>query len=140
MKKVIVVFAFLVVGAPAWGVSMCMLPGSGTTYNQPSANENNNRGYWIVGNSVFGESHCSAVGLITADTIANFETMGKYCWCRVTQMAAPNGYVARRSGAWVLQPNSNSAPLCTASCASFCANFVGSWVGFRRALFAFPGS
>ncbi len=124
----------------AYGSSMCLNDVSSTSTYQASANEDNNRGSWTNGDTVSGESHCSKLSILTAENADQFETNGQYCWCRVTYVAAPNGYMARRSGAWVFRNFNGSTNNCAAYCASYCASDFRSSVGFRRALFASPGS
>ncbi len=118
------------------GASMCIHPGSGTSTNQASGNADNNLGYWNRGGRLMGEAHCSAVGMIGPDTTEEqFQKGGNNCYCRITQVAAPNGYMANRTGGWVLYYDSSG---CATNCANHCTSYVGSYRGFRRALSVSP--
>ncbi len=133
-------------GGPALGASMCAPDIKSASYSYIPSGEQvaNNRGYFAIGKNcvastqlckdtqVLGISHCSASGIHPA---SDWEENGGYCWCKFTHVRAPNGYLAPRSGAWVLYP-SNSSSYCAASCANLCASYARAYPGFRRALFA----
>ncbi len=76
----------------------------------------------------------------TKEILNEFGGPGGRTATRCNQISPATLFVScsRRSGAWVLQNNNNNASNCATNCANNCANNVGSWVGFRRALFAFP--
>ncbi len=134
MRKLIAFLSILSAPTIAPAASICISPaGSAFSFTQ-TGNTNGNRGYWY--NSISrGEAHCSKVPIISPDTTMDeFETYGNYCWCRVTQVAAPNGYLGDFDGAWVFRSNVS----CASDCASHCADQGFGTVPMRRALLASP--
>ncbi len=129
MKKIFLILPFLLIGT-AHAASMCV-PNmkSATTYTHMTAEENS-RGIFVNGtscsgdfcqNTAFkGEGACSIAPMLPAN---NFGTTGPYCYCRITHIRAPNGYLASYNGAWVFLGKVASAfdaPSCRYGCAYFC--------------------
>ncbi len=148
MKKIFLILPLLIIGT-ANAASMCVpkVAESQSYSYLPSIEETNNRGYFAMGTScvsgttmcrdtlIRGESHCSAASILPAD---NFETYGKYCYCRLTHARAPNGYLANRSGGWVFRSAYSWEGRCTEYCAVNCANYFRTWTAMRRAMLATP--
>ncbi len=147
MKKIFLILPFLLIGA-VHAASMCV-PGTASDQSYsaiPSKQESNNRGYFAVGTScvsgttmckstlVRGESHCSTVAILPS---SKFETCANYCWCRLTHIRAPNGYLAPWDGDWVFSQiyTYGGNNYCASYCASGCASGFLSKPPFRRALF-----
>lgn len=136
---------FGLITMPAFCASMCVPDIKSASYVYVNSGQvNNNRGSFIIGTlcsgrqcqkkAVLGESHCSASAVYPA---SNWETNGKYCWCRFTHVRAPNGYLAPFSGAWVFRYYYSSPVIwCATNCAHDCAYRARTHPGFRRALFA----
>ncbi len=152
MKQIFSILPLLLIGT-VHAASMCVptvASNQSTSYIR-SAEEDNNRGYFAVGTGCVsgtnscrntlarGESHCSAASILPAD---NFETNGMYCYCRLTHIRAPNGYLAARSGNWVYRSRFtgtlSNAYYCYTGCARLCAEQFRTHPTFRSALFATP--
>ncbi len=127
LKIFIIVFAIPIA---SYGFSMCMPPGNGSRDYVVDGNI----GTWRVSNNVIGEAFCNNVYLRTLNNIGNFNKIGgANCYCRVTKIAAPNGYFANYSGGWVYVGAMN----CTVeNCVKNCAGRFISSVVFRRTLLA----
>ncbi len=155
MKIKIFIYLFGVMScvAGAHAASMCTPAISGYTYTTTDSSATNNRGQFALDGTCTadnttrtitctkapdarGESHCSASGTYPA---ANWETGGKFCWCRLTDVTSSNGYLAPRAGGWVFRDGNLSVSDCASVCAYYCAGNAQSQRGFRRALFASPG-
>ncbi len=157
MKRKMIIFALPILvglGASAHGASMCIPAVSGYKYTTTDATADNNRGQFTLGGTCTvdnetrtitctkapnarGQSHCSASGTYPA---ANWETGGKFCWCQLTDVISSNGYLSPRAGAWVFRDGNYGVSTCASNCAAHCANYAQYYRGFRRALFASPGS
>ncbi len=146
MKKIFLILPLLIIGT-ANAASMCVPEVYGKSSSSiATTSEDNNRGYFAVGTSCVsgttickdtlarGEAHCSAATFLPSD---NFETSGRYCFCRLTHVRAPNGYLANRSGGWVFL-GEDVTTYCENSCASRCVSRIMSYSPFRRAAFATP--
>ncbi len=131
MKRLVLTLMIIAIPYVAHPASMCMLPGGGATSAVNAPTGVGNRGFWTVGDKVFGETHCSTIGIITSGTISNFENDGTRVWCRITHVVAPNGFMARHNGPWVLA-NANHGSGCHSNDASVCASNFNNNKSFRR--------
>ncbi len=149
MKKILFIFPLLLITGTAHAISMCVpsIKASQDFSNIPSADEDGNRGYFAMGTNctsgtvvckktlLRGEAHCSASTIVPSD---NFETKGMYCYCRLTDVMAPNGYLAPHAGGWVLHDSTGTVSSCITTCSSLCGKYARSNLGFRKALFITP--
>ncbi len=88
-----------------------------------------NRGYWAIGENcvagaadcenvyIRGQVHCSAMGAVNSETADIFENHGPSCWCRLTDVASPDGKLLPYDGSWMYI---NSAG-CNNRCGELCA-------------------
>ncbi len=144
MKKIFLILPFLLIGT-AHAASMCVptIASNQSVSYIASVDGNNNRGYFAVGTScvsgttmckstlVRGEGHCSVASILPSDRL---ETNGPYCYCRLTHVRAPNGYVAIREGGWVFYKTYSGSSECVWGCTQHCAADFRSKMEFRRTL------
>ena len=145
MKRVMVIFGFMLFAIPAVAVSVCAKDSIVTVVLDPSINgasytHNNSTGTWKVvfsyGN-VSGISTCVATApsgsqgsVKTADgahlSASGGQTSGQYCWCKMTHPM---------SSLWVFFSDFGDAAYCASSCMSFCASHIALYDGRRSGLF-----
>ncbi len=124
----------LIISSNAHAIEMCVPTTSrgGAVTAGTTGTDVGNRATWTLGNWAAGEAHCSAEPFITADNKAAWEKHGINCYCRLTQLASPNGYIAPFDGAWARNDYFQSCGARNA-CASACASQFGT-PGWRRVL------
>ncbi len=139
IKRLVVFGIICFIPGIVTAASICLSPGTGTVSGMALSQETGNRALWFVGNIAVGEAHCTPLNILTPDNLSDFETFGNRCWCRIIQVAAPNGYLASRSGAWVrLNTSFSGQDACSSGCSLMCAQGFQSKEPFRRVLLVSP--
>ncbi len=144
MKRILFILSAIIMAQTARGTGICLPDLSGLVASSAITTESSaidyNRGTWWLAPDVpsrddtfvaRGQAHCSAASVWTD---SNFETYGKRCWCRVTDVIASNGYRAPHNGVWVMI-YLDDYNACNRTCYTNCAVQIKNTTAIRRIAF-----
>ncbi len=131
-----------------YGINMTSMCAGLTTQNSESSYTKTpqtygNRGYWTVGDGCIagpteiadcetvamrGMSHCSAASAVDSENIVDFEKVGQFCWCAVTDVARPENNLLPYKSSWIYYNGAD----CEKGCANRCAYAFRLHIFYRR--------